>query len=70
MVGTFYTAPSPESPAFINIGDKVDEDSVVCIVEAMKVMNEIKAGCKGCVKEIHVKNGEAVEFGSKLFTIT
>ena len=69
MVGTFYTAPSPESPSFVKTGDTVSEDSVVCIVEAMKVMNEIKAEMKGKVLEILVDNGDSVEYGQPLFRL-
>lgn len=69
MVGTFYTSPSPESPPFIKPGDSVTEDSVVCIVEAMKVMNEIKAELKGTIAEILVSNGDSVEYGQPLFRI-
>ncbi|QLH35463.1 MAG: acetyl-CoA carboxylase biotin carboxyl carrier protein [Parachlamydiaceae bacterium] len=70
MVGTFYTTPSPDDPAFVKVGDKVDKNTVVCIVEAMKVMNEIKSGVAGTVAEILVENGHPVEFGTKLFRIT
>lgn len=69
MVGTFYRASSPESPAFADIGTKVGEDSVVCIIEAMKVMNEIQAEIRGSVAEVLVENGEAVEYGQPLFKI-
>ncbi|MBM3208558.1 MAG: acetyl-CoA carboxylase biotin carboxyl carrier protein [Chlamydiae bacterium] len=69
MVGTFYRTPSPEDPPFIKVGDKVDENTVVCIVEAMKVMNEVKAGMSGVVAEVCLENGHPVEFGSKLFRI-
>ncbi|MEX0330920.1 MAG: acetyl-CoA carboxylase biotin carboxyl carrier protein [Puniceicoccaceae bacterium] len=69
MVGTFYTSPSPESPPFIKIGDSVSGDTVVCIVEAMKVMNEIKAELKGQIAEILVDNGESVEYGQPLFRL-
>jgi acetyl-CoA carboxylase biotin carboxyl carrier protein len=69
MVGTFYRTPSPEDPAFVKVGDKVDENTVVCIVEAMKVMNEVKAGVSGVIAEICLDNGHPVEFGSKLFRI-
>ena len=69
MVGTFYRTPSPEDPPFVKVGDKVDENTVVCIVEAMKVMNEVKAGVSGTVAEICLDNGHPVEFGSKLFRI-
>ncbi|MCX6356824.1 MAG: acetyl-CoA carboxylase biotin carboxyl carrier protein [Candidatus Aureabacteria bacterium] len=69
MVGTFYSAPSPESPPFVEIGQEVDEETVVCVIEAMKVMNEIKAERKGKILEILSENGEAVEFGKRLFRI-
>ncbi len=69
MVGTFYRAPSPEADPFVDVGDRVTEDSTVCIIEAMKVMNEIPAGVGGVVKEILVKNGESVEFGQPIFHI-
>jgi acetyl-CoA carboxylase biotin carboxyl carrier protein len=70
MVGTFYSSPSPDDPAFVKVGDKIDKNSVVCIIEAMKVMNEIKAGVAGTVVEILVESGHPVEFGSKLFRVT
>lgn len=70
MVGTFYAAPSPEDPSFVKVGDKIDKNTVVCIIEAMKVMNEIKAGVTGTVAEILVDTGQPVEFGTKLFRIT
>lgn len=69
MVGTFYTAPSPESPPFVTAGDPVTEETVVCIVEAMKVMNEIKAEMKGKIAEVLVENGDSVEYGQPLFRI-
>lgn len=69
MVGTFYGSPSPEDPNFVKVGDTVDEDTVVCIIEAMKVMNEVKAGVKGKVEEILVDNANPVEFGTKLFRL-
>lgn len=69
MVGTFYRTPSPESPPFIDVGSRVDEETVVCIVEAMKVMNEIHAEVKGEVIEILVENGEPVEFGQPLMLV-
>jgi acetyl-CoA carboxylase biotin carboxyl carrier protein len=69
MVGTFYTSPSPDSPPFVEIGREVDEDTTVCIIEAMKVMNEIKAERKGRILEVLAENGEAVEFGKRLFRI-
>ena len=70
MVGTFYSAPSSDAPAYIKVGDRVEKDTVVCIIEAMKVMNEIKAGVPGTVAEVLVENGHPVEFGTKLFRIT
>ncbi len=70
MVGTFYSAGSPEDPPFLKVGDKVEKNSVVCIIEAMKVMNEVKAGLAGTVVEVLVENGSPVEFGTKLFRIS
>jgi len=70
MVGTFYLTPAPDEPSFIKVGDKVEKDTVVCIIEAMKVMNEVKAGISGTVVEILVENGHPVEFGTKLFRVT
>ena len=67
MVGTFYTAPSPESPAFVKVGQKVTPDTVVCIIEAMKVMNEIKAEVSGTITEVAAENGQPVQFGQALF---
>lgn len=69
MVGTFYAASSPDDPAFVKVGDNVDEESVICIIEAMKVMNEVKSGIKGQVAEVLVKNGDPVEFGTKIIRI-
>lgn len=69
IVGTFYAAPSPDSEPFVEVGSKVAENSVVCIVEAMKVMNEIKAEVSGTIAEVVVKNGEAVEYGQVLFKV-
>lgn len=69
MVGTFYRSPSPDAAAFVQIGTLVDEETVVCILEAMKVMNEIKAGTSGKVGEILVENTQPVEFGQPLFKI-
>lgn len=69
MVGTFYRAPSPESAAFADTGTKVTETSVVCIVEAMKIMNEIQAEVKGTILEVLVENGEPVEYGQRLFKV-
>lgn len=69
MVGTFYRASSPESKPFAEIGTKVSETSVVCIIEAMKIMNEIQSELKGAVLEVLVENGQPVEYGQKLFKI-
>ena len=68
-VGTFYSASGPEKPAFVKVGDSVGPDTVVCLIEAMKVFNEIKAECAGVVDEILVGNGKPVEFGQALFRI-
>jgi acetyl-CoA carboxylase biotin carboxyl carrier protein len=70
MVGTYYAAPSPDDAPFVKVGDKVDEGAVVCIIEAMKVMNEVKAGKSGIVKEIFLDSADPVEFGTKLLTIS
>ncbi|MHC4831759.1 MAG: acetyl-CoA carboxylase biotin carboxyl carrier protein [Planctomycetota bacterium] len=69
MVGTFYRAPSPEASAFVNVGDGISVDATICIIEAMKVMNEIKAEIEGTIVEILVSNGEAVEYGQPLFRV-
>ncbi len=69
LVGTVYYAPSPEDPHFVKVGDKVDENTIVCIIEAMKVMNEVKAGISGTVAEILVENAHPVEFGTKLIRV-
>jgi len=69
MVGTFYSAPSPESPPYVTIGQEVTEDTVVCLVEAMKVMNEIKAEVRGVIAEVIAENGKPVQFGQALFTV-
>ncbi len=69
MVGTFYRAPNPDSPAFVDVGARVTSDSVVCIIEAMKVMNEINAETEGQIVEILVENGQSVEFGQPLFKV-
>ena len=69
MVGTFYTSPSPESPPFVTVGQKVTPDTVVCIIEAMKVMNEIKAEQAGTITEIAAENGQPVQFGQALYRL-
>ena len=70
MVGTFYTASSPGAEAFVKVGDKINEGDVVCIVEAMKMMNEIKSDFSGTVSKILVENSDPVEFGQPLFLIS
>ena len=69
MVGTYYSAPSPGSPSFVQVGDKVSEGDTLCIIEAMKMMNQIEAEVGGTVKSIRVQNGEPVEYGQILFVI-
>jgi acetyl-CoA carboxylase biotin carboxyl carrier protein len=69
MVGTFYRSPSPEAGAFVDVGKEVNEDTVVCIIEAMKVMNEIKAETSGVIAEIVAENGKPVQFGQVLFRV-
>ena len=69
MVGTFYHASNPGSDPFVQPGDAVNADTVVCVVEAMKVMNEIKAGLTGTIEKVMVSNGEAVEFGQPMFQV-
>ena len=70
MVGTYYVASDPDSPPFIKVGDVVVADTKVCIIEAMKIFNEIKAQCSGTISKVLVENGEAVEFGQPLFIVT
>jgi len=69
MVGTFYRASSPESPPFVDVGKEVTEETVVCIIEAMKVMNEIKAETKGVIAEVVAEGGKPVQFGQVLFRV-
>lgn len=69
MVGTFYRSPSPESKPFVEVDAKITETSVVCIIEAMKIMNEIQAEVKGTVVELLVENGQPVEYGQRLFKV-
>lgn len=69
MVGTFYSAPSPGSPAFVQVGDRVSEGDTLCIVEAMKMMNQIDADVAGTIKSIRAQNGDPVEYGQILFII-
>ena len=69
MVGTFYRAASPDAPSFVEVGKPVTEDTVVCIIEAMKVMNEIKAETSGIIAEVLAENGKPVQFGQALFRV-
>jgi len=69
MVGTFYAAPSPDAKPFVEVGSVVDEDTDVCVIEAMKVFNNIKAECRGTIARILVTNGQTVEFGQVLFLV-
>ena len=69
MVGTFYAASSPEAEPYVKVGDHVTEDTVVCIIEAMKVFNEIRAEMRGTIERILVKNAQAVEYGQPLFAV-
>ena len=69
MVGTFYRSPSPEAPAYVNIGDTISVGQVICIIEAMKLMNEIKSEVKGKIVDIQVDNAEPVEFGQVLLVV-
>ena len=69
MVGTFYQSPNPDSPAYVKVGDKVGDETIVCIVEAMKLFNEIEAEIKGEIVEVLVKDGQLVEYGQPLFLV-
>ncbi|WP_424950216.1 acetyl-CoA carboxylase biotin carboxyl carrier protein [Deinococcus sp.] len=69
IVGTFYTSGSPDAPAYVKVGDSVTSGQILCIIEAMKLMNEIEAETSGTLREILVKNGEPVEYGQTLFII-
>ena len=69
LVGTFYRASKPGADPYVNVGDEVNPEKVLCIIEAMKVMNEIKAEMNGVVREVLAKNGEAVEFNQVIFLI-
>lgn len=69
MVGTYYSAASPDQETFVKVGDKVENETVVCVIEAMKVMNEIKANITGTIAEVLVEAGQPVEFGTKLFRV-
>jgi acetyl-CoA carboxylase biotin carboxyl carrier protein len=70
MVGTFYASSSPENPTYVKVGDTVSGDSIVCIIEAMKIMNEIQAEQSGDIAEILVENGQPVEYGQRLFRLS
>ncbi len=69
IVGTFYSKPAPDTDAFVQVGDEVSEDTVVCVIEAMKVMNEIKAEVKGVIKEILIDDTTPVQYGQTLFLV-
>jgi len=69
MIGTFYRSPSPESASYVEVGTEVNPETVVCIIEAMKVMNEIKAEAKGIITQVMVENAKPVEFGQPLFKL-
>jgi acetyl-CoA carboxylase biotin carboxyl carrier protein len=69
MVGTFYRSPSPDAAPYVNIGDKIEPGHVLCIIEAMKLMNEIKSEVKGKIVDIQVENAEPIEFGQVLFVV-
>jgi acetyl-CoA carboxylase biotin carboxyl carrier protein len=69
IVGTFYRAPNPESDSFVNVGDRITKGKVLCIIEAMKLMNEIESEVEGVVTKIYPQNGQPVEFGEKLFAV-
>ena len=69
MLGVFYRAPSPGAPPFVDVGTRVEEETVVCLIEVMKMMNSVPAGVVGTIAEVHVENAEAVEFGQPLFRV-
>ncbi len=69
MVGTFYSSPSPDAPPFVSVGQQITPETVVCIIEAMKVMNEVKAEVSGTVTEICAENGKPVQFGQAMFRL-
>ncbi|MEA2735511.1 MAG: acetyl-CoA carboxylase biotin carboxyl carrier protein [Humisphaera sp.] len=69
MVGTFYSSPSPDAKPFVSVGSRVDDDTDVCVIEAMKVFNNIKAECNGTIAKILITNGQTVEFGQTLFLV-
>lgn len=69
MVGTFYRAPAPEAPSYVEVGSRVNKGQTLCILEAMKLMNELPAEINGTIREINVENGEPVEYGQVLFRV-
>ncbi|MDQ3607009.1 MAG: acetyl-CoA carboxylase biotin carboxyl carrier protein, partial [Gemmatimonadota bacterium] len=69
MVGTFYRAPTPEAPSYVEVGTRVSKGQTLCILEAMKLMNELEAEVSGIVREIAIENGQPVEYGQVLFRI-
>jgi acetyl-CoA carboxylase biotin carboxyl carrier protein len=69
MLGVFYRAPSPGAPPFVDVGTRVEADTIVCLIEVMKMMNSVQAGVAGTIAEIHVENAEAVEYGQPLFRV-
>ena len=69
MLGVFYRAPSPGAPPFVDVGTRIERDTIVCVIEVMKMMNSVPAGVVGTIAEIHVENAEAVEFGQPLFRV-
>ena len=70
IVGTFYKAPSPDAPPYVKVGDKVRKGQVVCIIEAMKLMNQIESDVEGVISEVLMENGQPVQFGQELFRLT
>ncbi len=69
MLGVFYRAPSPGAPPFVDVGTRVEADTIVCLIEVMKMMNSVPAGVAGTIAEIHVENAEPVEYGQPLFRV-
>ena len=69
MLGVFYRAPSPGAPPFVDVGTRIERDTIVCVIEVMKMMNTVPAGVVGTIAEVHVENAEAVEFGQPLFRV-
>jgi acetyl-CoA carboxylase biotin carboxyl carrier protein len=69
MLGTFYRAPAPGEPPFVDVGARVEPDTIVCIIEVMKMMNSVPAGVVGTIAEVHVENAQPVEYGQPLFRV-